>query len=338
MRWPVKCMVCLVAFSVALTAHAGDYSRMCKWFGIGCPEGEQNAVLMDLGRQNTNTGFLFFGGDTAVVERTLELTFSSRSIAKGDKLKLQVEANGLPPGASVTLDGRSCLAPEEVEIRAEQNRQRVTLKWVVPPTGEDVDLTGTVKMTPYGFDRAGSMPLAGKQGVSLEMLRVQGEVDDDWHLAKRLTFWFWAVTLTSLCLWKFFLAPVFFHRRLRVHKVRLRCFEAGGRAEQALFDTTVRHWGKTRKVWLTGQRMKRSPWKDFLHGRTVILVMDCLEDQQFKLLKGGTSKRRGLKMQVLRKQGARFLPSSVYSKLEPAENQVHFEAAGKPLILQFEFD
>lgn len=334
MNW----MGCWVALSLCLTAQAGEHGKLCDWFGVGCPEGEQNAVLMDLGRQNTNTGFLFFGGDTAVLERTLELTFSKRSIAKGDKLKLQVEANGLPVGASVTLDGRNCLAPAEVEIRAKESRKRVTLRWVVPPTGEDIDLTGAVKVMPIGFDRAGSTPLKGKQVAPLEMLRLQGEVDDDWHCAKRITFWFLAITFTSLCLWKFFLAPVFFHRRMRVHKVRLRCFEAGGRAEQALYDTTVRNWGKTRTVWLTGRRMKRSPWKDFLNGRTVILMMDCLEDQQFKLLKGGTSKRRGLKMQVLRKQGPRFVPSSVYSKRGPSENQVHFEAAGKPLILQFEFD
>ena len=211
---------------LGLSAMAGEDGWKCEWFGMGCPQGEQNAVLMDLGRQNTNTGFLFFDGDTAVIKRTLELTFSDRAIAKGDKLILQVEAASLPAGVSVSVDGQNCLAPAQVEIRARQSSQRVTLQWVVPPTGEDVDLTGALNVTPVGFDRAGSMPLAGKKGVSLEMLRLQGEVDDDWHWAKRTTFWFWFVVLTSILLIKFFFAPVFFHPRLKVNKALVQAFPA----------------------------------------------------------------------------------------------------------------
>ena len=81
-----------------MSVHAGEFNWKCEWFGMGCSEGEENAVLMDLGRQSTNTGFLFFSGDTAVIERTLELTFSSRSISKGDKLQIQVESGQLSKG------------------------------------------------------------------------------------------------------------------------------------------------------------------------------------------------------------------------------------------------
>ena len=191
---------------VVLTAQAGDHGWKCEWFGIGCPDGEQNQVLMDLGRESTNTGFLFFDADTAVVERTLELTFSKRAIAKQDKLYIQVAADGLPEGATVTLDGTSCLEPDEVAFMARKSKEQVVLRWIIPPSGEDVDLEGAVRIRPYGFDRAGSMPLSGREGRSMDMLRIQGEVDHDWHWSKRLTFWFWASLLTLYILWKFAIA------------------------------------------------------------------------------------------------------------------------------------
>lgn len=339
----MKWIGCLVALSVTLTAQAGDHGKMCEWFGIGCPEGEQNAVLMDLGRQNTNTGFLFFGGDTAVVERTLELTFSNRSIAKGDKLKLQVEALGLPSGASVTLDGRSCLAPAEVEIRAKQNRQRVTLKWVVPPTGEDVDLTGAVKITPYGFDRAGSMPLAGKQGASLEMLRLQGEVDDDWHWAKRTTFWFWAIFLFTICFIKFFLAPVFFHPRLKVNKALVQCFPESGPFAQGMGSSIQsKKWKGTREVWLVGSRKKKrekqSWWRDFLLGRTVVEVRDYIGDAEFRIRKGPRSRKGGVRLQVILWQGGKKSPHSIFSTNEPEFNRIAFVGENSNRIIQMEIE
>lgn len=334
MNW----MGCWVALSLCLTVQAGGHGKLCEWFGVGCPEGEQNAVLIDLGRQNTNTGFLFFDGDTAVVERTLELTFSNRSIAKGDKLKLQVVANGLPVGASVTLDGRNCLAPVEVEILAKQSRQRVRLRWMVPPTGEDIDLTGAVKVTPIGFNRAGSSPLEGKQGAPLEMLRLQGEVDDDWHWAKRTTFWFWTLFFSLLSLWKFFLAPVFIHRRLKFNGGTVRCYEDAIPLGQHVEERTLRKLGKRRVIHISSGRKKRSAWKDFLHGRSEVLRMERVGGEEFIILKGKTNKRRGLKLEVRRKQGQRWVSSSVYSKNEPEENRVHFEAEGKPMMLQFEFE
>ena len=194
---------------MTLSCSAGNNGWKCEWFGIGCPDGELNQVLMDLGRESTNTGFLFFEGDTAVIERTLELTFSKRSIAKQDKLYIQVSSEGLPDGATVTLDGTSCLEPDDVAFMARTQQERVVLRWTIPPSGEDVDLAGTVQIRPYGFDRAGSFPLDGNEGRALDMLRIQGEVDHDWHWAKRLTFWFWTVVLTFIGLVKFFFAPVF---------------------------------------------------------------------------------------------------------------------------------
>ena len=198
--------LCLLVCLSAWTASAGDHGWKCDWFGIGCPEGEQNQVLMDLGRGSTNTGFLFFGGDTAIVELTLELTFSKRSILKKDKLYIQIAAEGLPKGAAVTLDGKSCLEPDEVAFVARNEREQVALRWTIPPSGEDIDLKGAVRIRPDGFQRAGSMSLDGRQGRTIEMLRIQGEVDDDWHWSKRLTFWFWAIVLTVYILWKFAIA------------------------------------------------------------------------------------------------------------------------------------
>lgn len=208
-----KAMSLLAMISLmVLTAQAGDHGWKCEWFGIGCPDGEQNQVLMDLGRESTNTGFLFFDGDTAVLERTLELTFSKRAIAKQDKLYIQVSADGLPEGATVTLDGTSCLEPDEVAFMARKSKEQVVLRWIIPPSGEDVDLEGAVRIRPYGFDRAGSMSLTGRERRSLDMLRIQGEVDHDWHWSKRLTFWFWAIVLTLIILIKWVLGPIVYPR------------------------------------------------------------------------------------------------------------------------------
>ena len=330
-------LLALMSF-VVLTAQAGDHGWQCEWFGIGCPDGEQNQVLMDLGRESTNTGFLFFDGDTAVVERTLELTFSKRSIAKQDKLYIQVAADGLPEGATVTLDGTSCLEPDEVAFMARKASEQVVLRWIIPPSGEDVDLEGAVRIRPYGFDRAGSMPLSGREGRSMDMLRIQGEVDHDWHWSKRLTFWFWTLFFSVLFLWKFFLAPVFFHRRLKFNGGNVRCYEDVFPLGQHLEERTLRKLGKRRVIYISSVRKKRSAWKDFLHGRTELLRMESLGGEEFIILKGQTNKRRGLKLEVRRKQGQRWVSSSVYSKNDPEENRVHFEADGKSMMLQFQFE
>jgi hypothetical protein len=327
---------------LGLSAMAGEDGWKCEWFGMGCPEGEQNAVLLDLGRQNTNTGFLFFDGDTAVIRKTLELTFSDRAISKGDKLILQVEAAALPSGVSVSVDGQNCLAPAQVEIRARQSSQRVTLQWVVPPTGEDVDLTGALNVTPVGFDRAGSMPLAGKKGVSLEMLRLQGEVDDDWHWAKRLTFWFWLITLTIVSLIKFFIAPVFRHPRMKVNRVHVQVFPEEGPFIQGLgMPIETVKWRGARQVWLLGssrkKRTKKSFWRDFLFGRTVIEVRDYIGEAELHIRKAN-NRGRGIRLEVLCWQDNQKRPSIVTSNAEPEENQVRFVGEGQSRVLQFEIE
>ena len=328
---------------LGLSAMAGEDGWKCEWFGMGCPQGEQNAVLMDLGRQNTNTGFLFFDGDTAVIKRTLELTFSDRAIAKGDKLILQVEAASLPAGVSVSVDGQNCLAPAQVEIRARQNSQRVTLQWVVPPTGEDVDLTGALNVTPVGFDRAGSMPLAGKKGVSLEMLRLQGEVDDDWHWAKRTTFWFWFVVLTSILLIKFFFAPVFFHPRLKVNKALVQVFPAEGPFAQGMGSPIQsKKWRGKREVWLVGSRKKsrekRSAWRDFLYGKTLVEVRDYLGGAEFRVRRGARSRRGGVRVEVMLWQGGKPSPHSVYSTNDPEFNRIPYQGENQDRVIQFEIE
>lgn len=326
-----------------MSVHAGEFNWKCEWFGMGCSEGEENAVLMDLGRQSTNTGFLFFSGDTAVIERTLELTFSSRSISKGDKLQIQVEAGQLPQGASVTLDGRNCLAPAKVDVVAASPLQRVKLRWVVPPTGEDIDLQGAVNITPVGFERAGSMPLGGKENKSLEMLRLQGEVDDDWHWAKRTTFWFWVLVLFTICFIKFFLAPVFFHPRLKVNKVLVQCFPESGPFAQGMGSSIQsKQWKGAREVWLVGSRKKKrekqSWWRDFLLGRTVVEVRDYIGEAEFRVLKGPRSRKGGIRVQVILWQGGKKSPHSIFSTNEPEFNRIAFVGENSNRIIQMEIE
>ena len=339
-----KAMSLLALMSlVVLTAQAGDHGWKCEWFGIGCPDGEQNQVLMDLGRESTNTGFLFFDGDTAVVERRLELTFSKRAIAKQDKLYIQVAADGLPEGATVTLDGTSCLEPDEVAFMARKSKEQVVLRWIIPPSGEDVDLEGAVRIRPYGFDRAGSMPLSGREGRSMDMLRIQGEVDHDWHWSKRLTFWFWTIVLTFLGLVKFFFAPVFFHPRLKVNRARVQCFPESGPFAQGMGSMIQsKNWKGARQVWLVGSRRKnrekRSVWKDFLFGRTVVEVRDYLGEAEFRVRRGARSRRGGMRVEVMKWEAGKKSPHSVYSSYEPEQNRIPFVGENQSRIVQFEIE
>lgn len=327
---------------VTLSCAAGDNGWKCEWFGLGCPDGELNQVLMDLGRESTNTGFLFFEGDTAVIERTLELTFSKRSIAKQDKLYIQVAAEGLPEGATVTLDGTSCLEPDDVAFMARTQQERVVLRWTIPPSGEDVDLAGTVQIRPYGFDRAGSFPLDGKEGRALDMLRIQGEVDHDWHWAKRLTFWFWTVVLTFIGLVKFFFAPVFYHRRLKVNNAHVQCFPAGGPFIQGMGSAIQsKSWRGARAVWLVGSRRqgrtRKSFVKDFLYGRTVVEVRDYLGEAEFHI-RQTRNRRGGMRLSVTLWQNGQDEPHAVYSENEPEFNRIPFVGETDDRILQIEIE
>ena len=261
---------------VTLSCSAGDNGWKCEWFGIGCPDGELNQVLMDLGRESTNTGFLFFEGDTAVIERTLELTFSKRSIAKQDKLYIQVSSEGLPEGATVTLDGTSCHEPDDVAFMARTQKEKVVLRWVIPPSGEDVDLSGTVQIRPYGFDRAGSMAIRGKEGRAIEMLRIQGEVDHDWHWAKRLLFWFVVLTLTIYVLWKFVVARGVHHRFDRL-SVR---FEVGveRRGTRTPFTEETLWLEGVREVMVGSQPKRPSGFNRHMNGRVTAVDIPSMPD------------------------------------------------------------
>lgn len=335
-------IICLLALSLDFSAHAGEHGKLCEWFGWGCPEGGQSAVLLDLGRQSTNTGFLFFSGDTAVMERTLEFTFSNRSIRYQDKLTFQVVSNGLPDGSSVTLDGRNCLSPASLTITAKQPRQEMTIRWVVPPTGEDVDLSGTIKVTPVGFERAGLMSLDGSSR-SIELLRIHGEVDDDWHWAKRLTFWFWTLVFVTLGSIKFFFAPVFFHPRLKVNKAVVECFPAEGPFAQGMGSAIEsKKWKGKREVWIVGSRRKKreklSWWRDFLYGRTLVEVRDYIGDAEFRVRRGARSRRGGMRLEVMRWENGKKFPFSIFSTNEPELNRVDFVGENQSRLIQFDIE
>lgn len=273
---------------VTLSSSAGDNGWKCEWFGIGCPDGELNQVLMDLGRESTNTGFLFFEGDTAVIERTLELTFSKRSIAKQDKLYIQVASEGLPEGATVTLDGTSCLEPDDVAFVARTQQERVVLRWTIPPSGEDVDLAGTVQIRPYGFDRAGSLAIRGKEGRAIQMLRIQGEVDNDWHWSKRLTFWFWATVLSLIILIKWGLGPIVYPRfKFRYADVTLTEEELG--EVKVLFEGRLKMRRK-RLFYIGSEYDKPGAISCWLWGRVGAKEQEGLAKGGIVLRSGGKSR------------------------------------------------
>ena len=114
-----------------------DDSWKCQWFGIGCEEGSQNQTLLDVGRQRTIESFLFFDADSALIERTIEFSFSERSASYGDYLELQWRGDALPEGSRVTLNGSSVLAPSWFKVEASTAPWRGTIQIQIPPTGED---------------------------------------------------------------------------------------------------------------------------------------------------------------------------------------------------------
>ena len=119
-----------------------DDSWKCQWFGIGCEEGSQNQTLLDVGRQRTIESFLFFDADSALIERTIEFSFSERSASYGDYLELQWTGDALPEGSRVTLNSSSVLAPSWYKVEASPAPWRGTIQIQIPPTGDDHEIQG----------------------------------------------------------------------------------------------------------------------------------------------------------------------------------------------------
>ena len=268
--------------------YAADVSWKCDWFGIDCPQGDQNQVLLDLGRQSTNTGFLFLEGDSAEIRKTIELTFSKRSVSKRDRLFLKVRNDGLPEGSLVSIDGMPCLAPFEAEIIATSEVVRAEILWVIPPSGEDVNLEGGIEVRPEGFERAGSLTLSKSAQKPIEMLRVQGTANDDWHWVKRLNFWFWTILTFVVFSLKWGLAPVVFPRFKFVF-VDIVITEEEFGAEKVLCSERLRMRG--RRSFSVGKGFEKPSWlSDWLWGRSGAKKIDGIVNGGFVLRSGGKSR------------------------------------------------
>ncbi len=219
----------LVCFFHALSLpQAKADGMLCEWFGIGCPEGSGNETLLDLGRSSTNEGFLFFKGDSAQIIRSIQFVFSEESVKKQDKLDLVFNEGLLPTGSIVYVDNELLSGTDKATVIADKPEKNVIIRWVIPPTGEDLAIDGNIDVIPFGFERAGNMKLdSSRVAQPLPMLRIQGAVSNDWHWFKRLNFWFWTLLLSVICFYKFFLAPVFLYRRSDLRGLKAMVFQEG---------------------------------------------------------------------------------------------------------------
>jgi len=334
-------IVSMMLWSIA--GGAAEDSWKCQWFGWGCDEGAQNQTLIDFGRQRTVESFLFFGSDSAYIEQTIEFSFSGRSAALGDFVELQWEGD-MPEGSQVSLNGKNVMSPDWYRIDAQNRPWRGVLAISIPPSGNDHEIRGGLKAKSHGFERAGSQTLNPSQSSKpLTMVRVQGEVDSDWHWFKRLIFWFIVISLTTLCLIKFFFAPVFFHPRLKVNKANVQCFPAQGPFASGLTPSIQTYkWKGHREIWLVGNRKakrdKQSLWRDFLYGRTGYEIRDYFGNTEFRIRKTRSRKGKGMRLEVMQFSDGKKRPSSVYSKYEPEQNRINYTAMGEARILQFDFE
>ena len=336
MRLTILFVAILPCLSSGGLAQGRQNDWKCDWFGWGCPKGEQNAVLLDLGRTSTNTGFLFFSGDSAVVERELEFKFSKRAIAKGDRMQLSVHSSDLPENTTIVLEGQDCLSPSFVEVVAQKPIQRVKLRWMAPPTEQGGSFAGTLRLKPFGFDRAGSISLNGQQEEPIVMLRLQGEVESDWHWAKRLTFWFWLIVACSVVLWKFILAPLFFYRRIRMRTGMVKLYK-GSLKTMPIASQSMRRWVGARQVVISERRDRRTRWADFFNGRTAVVSLDGLGEHRVAVLAGRKHRRKGVKLEVRQLYSGQVQKNFVYSK-EHESNVIQIGSAQDELLLHFEFE
>ena len=203
-------MVVGIFLSFSIVESSQGQGLLCEWFGVGCPKGISNETLIDLGRQSTNQGFLFLDGDSARIRRVVEFTFSEESIRKKDKVVLFLTEGLLPKGSVVLVNGENMDVASGIDIIATSPTKKVEFLWIIPPTGKDIKINGTINMQPYGFERVGNVPInSGKRSMAIPMLRIQGKVCNDWHWFKRLVFWGCLVFVSIISLYKFFLAPFF---------------------------------------------------------------------------------------------------------------------------------
>jgi len=125
--------------------------------------------------------------------------------------------------------------------------------------------------------------------------------------------------------------------------VRVQCFPESGPFAQGMGSMIQsKNWKGARQVWLVGSRRKnrekRSVWKDFLFGRTVVEVRDYLGEAEFRVRRGARSRRGGMRVEVMKWESGKKSPHSVYSSYEPEQNRIPFVGENQSRIVQFEIE
>lgn len=333
---------CLV---LATTLQASPSDWPCEWFNWGCDEGVNNGAFIDFGRERTVESFLFFDADSAVLKRSIEIEFSKRSAAMGDYLELQWRGEGLPEGSQVTLNGSRVAPPHWVRVVAATAPWTGELEIRIPPTGEDHVFHGNLITRSHGFERAGTQELTATS-QEVPMVKVQGDVDSDWHWLKRLLFWLVVITVTAVSIWKWVFAPSIY-KRFKTPRLVVSGFTGGDFSTPAL---TMPYGGLNRRILsrrgvkllvLSNKRVRQSPLKSFLNGKD----RHCpnwaiLEGVQVQVMQGATRRRnskKGWKMQVLWHENGRERTKNIYRHHSPQENQLNITTpSGKAVALRFE--
>ena len=314
----------------------------CEWFGYQCDEGTSNKTLIDIGRKRTVEAFLFFDADSAIVESPLTIEFSERSAMMGDFLEVQWNGGDLPVGSSIELDGQSILPPNWVRIPAVNGTWNGMISLRVPPTGEDHLIQGELMFKPHGFERAGNLQLHPNGASVISMVRIQGEVDSDWHWSKRFLFWFILISTVSVALWKWGVAPIRY-RRFKMSKVEILGFEGQdftrpkfSKQHGKMNRSLLRMRAGYRELWLVERRKKFKPISSFLNGRSKLSTgWTMLEGTEVRLLQGETHRRKGWKVYLVWHEDGREQSFSVFRNNDPEDNEVSIQtSSGKSITLR----
>jgi hypothetical protein len=207
-----------------------------------------------------------------------------------------------------------------IDIIAQSPTKTVEFIWIIPPTGIDIEIDGTINLIPFGFERLGNLPIPiGQQSMAIPMLRIQGEVSNDWHWLKRLVFWVCLVFVSILSLYKFFLAPFFLYRRIDLRGLRVELFEDGKAIPIWEHDFRSRIYG-ARKA-LIGQKIPRTGWIPlFLKGRLATAQSSLLPvGLLIEVDRGKRKPLLGKKIQVKYGVG---LVNAIFENSKPEERRI----------------
>jgi hypothetical protein len=311
----------IIAFFVLASPIASFSNDLwCEWFGIGCSTGSSNEALIDLGRQSTNQGFLFFNGDSARIHRRVEFSFSEESVKNRDKVTLYLTKGLLLTGSIVLVNGERMSTKYGITILADSKRKILDFLWIIPPTGKDIQIDGSINLVPQGFERIGNLTLSeSRKNIPIPMLRIQGEVNNDWHWFKRLVFWLSSLFFVIVVIYKFFLAPVFLYRRFGLLGLRVELYEEGKNMPVWEHDFRRRIYS-ARKAFI-GRKVSRPGFiSTFMKGSVVFAESIILpEGTMIEIDRGKRKELLGKKIQVKYGPG---LVNSIYENGKQEERKI----------------